>query len=84
MHTKESDTRLDGLRKLIESYEKDLITDALKITFGNQARAAKLLHTSRRIINYKVHKYDIHLTDFRLTRLKTKKNMKNSIPDDVA
>ena len=29
-------TEQDGLKDLIESYEQDLIVDALKITFGNR------------------------------------------------
>ena len=73
MYAKEDDKREDGLRSLIETYERDLITDALKITFGNQSRAAKLLGTSKRVINYKIHKYEIDLMHFRLTRLKKKK-----------
>jgi len=73
MSAREDDTRQDGLRDLIETYERDLITDALKITLGNQSRAARLLGTSKRTINYKVHKYAIELTHFKLRRLKTKK-----------
>ena len=82
MSIQEDDTRQDGLKTLIESYERDLITDALKITFGNQSRAAKLLGTSKRVINYKVHKYAINLMHFRLTRLKTGKDAHKSIPGD--
>lgn len=82
MSIQEDDTRQDGLKSLIETYERDLITDALKITFGNQSRAAKLLGTSKRVINYKVHKYDINLMLFRLTRLKTGKGVQKSIPSD--
>lgn len=84
MYSREDDTKQDGLRDLLEAYERDLIIDALKITFGNQSRAAKLLNTSRRVINYKVHKYAINLADFRLTRLKAKKGRSKSLMSDIA
>ena len=84
MSAEEYDTRQDGLKSLIETYERDLITDALKITFGNQSRAAKLLGTSKRVINYKIHKYEINLMHFRLTRLKTKKGVKKSATTDIS
>jgi hypothetical protein len=42
MSAREDNTRQDGLRDLIETYEGDLITDALKITLGNQSHAAGL------------------------------------------
>jgi Nif-specific regulatory protein len=74
MSTKEGDTRHDGLRSVLEAYERDLITDALKINFGNQNRAARLLGTSRRVINYKIQKYAIDLAHFRLARLKRGRN----------
>ena len=43
----------------VDAFERDLISDALKTTRGNRARAAKLLSTTERILNYKVRKYDI-------------------------
>jgi Nif-specific regulatory protein len=39
--------------------ERDLIQDALKSTGGNQARAARQLHTTERILRYKVRKLGI-------------------------
>ena len=57
-------TRL-SLSTAIESYEKDLIQDALKTARGNRARAAKLLDTTERILGYKVKKYDIDSHRFR-------------------
>ncbi|MEN6317650.1 MAG: helix-turn-helix domain-containing protein [Syntrophaceae bacterium] len=72
------DMKEDGLKSIIEAYERDLITDALEITFGNQSRAARLLGTSKRMINYKVHKYSIDLNHFKLMRLKKQKNIKKS------
>jgi DNA-binding NtrC family response regulator len=80
MSAKELNTEQDGLKDIIESYERDLIVDALKITFGNQSHAAKLLKTTKRIFSYKVHKYDINLTDFKLTRLKSRKGAQKSMP----
>ena len=80
MSAKELKTEQDGLKDLVESYERDLIVDALKITFGNLSHAAKLLKTTRRIFSYKVHKYDVNLTDFRLTRLKSRKRAQRSMP----
>jgi Bacterial regulatory protein, Fis family len=80
MPAKELKTEQDGLKDIIESYERDLIVDALKITFGNVSHAAKLLKTTRRIFSYKVHKYKINMTDFRLTRLKSRKSVQRSMP----
>jgi Nif-specific regulatory protein len=69
MSAKDDGMEEDGLKGIIETYERDLIVDALKITFGNLSHAARLLKTTKRIFSYKVHKYDINLTDFKLTRL---------------
>jgi len=83
MSAKDGGAKEDGLKNLIEAYERDLITDALKITFGNQSRAARLLGTSKRVINYKVQKYAIDLKHFRLTRLRSKKNANKSPVGDT-
>ena len=40
----------------VESYEKDLILDALKTARGNRAKAARLLDTTERILGYKIKK----------------------------
>jgi len=48
-----------SLKQSIEAYEKDLIHDTLKTTRGNRARAAKLLRTTERVVNYKARKYGI-------------------------
>ena len=47
------------------AYEKDLIQDALKTTRGNRAKAARLLDTTERILNYKVRKYGIDAQRFK-------------------
>src|ERR1035437_10028238 len=44
------------LAESIDSYGKDLILDGLKIARGNRAKAARLLRTTERILNYKVAK----------------------------
>jgi Nif-specific regulatory protein len=54
-----------SLKQSIEAYEKDLIQDTLKTTRGNRARAAKLLRTTERVINYKARKYGIDCTRFK-------------------
>ena len=43
-----------SLQDAVDAYEKDLIQDALKTTRGNRAKAARLLNTTERIMNYKV------------------------------
>ena len=53
-------TKMQGdLKSLVESYEADLVRDALKSTRGNMASAARSLGTSQRIMGYKVKKYGI-------------------------
>jgi len=54
-----------SLRDAVSSYEKDLIQDALKTTRGNRAKAARLLDTTERIVNYKVRQYGIDARRFR-------------------
>ncbi|HET9533468.1 MAG TPA: sigma 54-interacting transcriptional regulator [Blastocatellia bacterium] len=54
-----------SLTEAVEAYEKDLIQDALKSSRGNCAKAARLLGTTERILNYKVKKYSIDRHRFR-------------------
>jgi Nif-specific regulatory protein len=54
-----------SLKDAVSGYEKDLIQDALKTTRGNRAKAARLLDTTERIVNYKVRQYDIDARRFR-------------------
>jgi len=54
-----------ALGDAVSAYEKDLIQDALKTTRGNRAKAARLLDTTERIINYKVRRYGIDARRFR-------------------
>src|SRR5713101_5105240 len=54
-----------SLTDAVSAYEKDLIQDALKTTRGNRAKAARLLDSTERIINYKVKQYGIDAKRFR-------------------
>jgi Nif-specific regulatory protein len=54
-----------SLEDAVAAYEKDLLQDALKTTRGNRAKAARLLSTTDRILNYKVRKYEIDWRRFR-------------------
>jgi Nif-specific regulatory protein len=54
-----------SLSEAISAYEKDIVLDALKTTRGNRAKAARLLGTTERIINYKVRKYAIDCDRFK-------------------
>jgi len=54
-----------SLHDAVSSYEKDLLQDALKTTRGNRAKAARLLDTTERIVNYKVRQYGIDARRFR-------------------
>jgi Nif-specific regulatory protein len=54
-----------SLATAVESYEKDLILDALKSARGNRAKAARLLDTTERILGYKVVRYGIDPRRFR-------------------
>jgi Nif-specific regulatory protein len=55
----------NSLNAAVASLEREMIIETLKITHGNQARAANLLHITERIINYKVKKYGIDCARFR-------------------
>ena len=45
------------LASLVNTYERSLIIEALKDAGGNQSKAARLLGTTKRIIQYKVEKF---------------------------
>jgi Nif-specific regulatory protein len=53
-----------SLGDAVAGFEKDLIQDALKTTRGNRAKAARLLDTTERVLNYKVRKYSIDVRRF--------------------
>jgi Nif-specific regulatory protein len=53
-----------SLSDAVGAFEKDLIQDALKTTRGNRAKAARLLDTTERVLNYKVRKYAVDVRRF--------------------
>ena len=55
-----------SLTAAVERFEKDLIIDGLKKNNGNQTKTAKYLDTSLRIINYKIHQYNINPKNYKL------------------
>ncbi len=57
--------RPPSLAMAVEHFERELIVEALKKTKGNQTRAAGYLDTSLRIINYKIHSYNIDPRQFK-------------------
>ncbi|HVW06161.1 MAG TPA: sigma 54-interacting transcriptional regulator [Vicinamibacterales bacterium] len=54
-----------SLSDAVAAYEKTLIQDALKTARGNASKAAKLLHSTERIISYKIRKLGIDRDRFR-------------------
>jgi Nif-specific regulatory protein len=53
------------LNTVVEAQERALILGALRETDGNQTRAAKLLGTTKRIIQYRIQKLGIDARQFR-------------------
>ncbi len=63
---KEGIVKFNGnFQYLVEAYEKSLIISALKEVNGNQTKAAKILGTTKRIIQYKIKKYNIDYEKFK-------------------
>lgn len=54
-----------SFKEAVEAYEKDLIQDTLKTTQGSRSKAASLLRTTNRVINYKIKKLRIDCRRFR-------------------
>ncbi len=65
MKQEKAKTSAVNLKARVEAYERVLVVEALRRTKGNQSRAAELLGTSRRIVNYKIRKYRLDLGLFR-------------------
>jgi Nif-specific regulatory protein len=66
MKSQDTRDRIQGkLEALVGNFERDLIVDALKETHGNQTKAARLLGSTKRIIQYKIKKYGIDNSRFR-------------------
>ena len=53
------------LKTMVESYEKEIITDALKKHRGNAAACARYLNTTQRIINYRIQKLGIQPAEYK-------------------
>ncbi len=51
--------------EMVASYERELIIEALKDTRGNQSEAARLLGTTKRIVQYKIRNYGIEYRRFK-------------------
>jgi Nif-specific regulatory protein len=67
---REGDPRETGrLSMVVESQERSLIIEALKETRGNQSQAARLLGTTKRIMQYKIQKLGIDAARFRIKNL---------------
>jgi Nif-specific regulatory protein len=54
-----------SLKDAVAAFERDLIQDALKTSRGNRAKAARLLDTTERILNYKVRGHGVDPRRFR-------------------
>src|SRR5258705_346047 len=54
-----------SLKDAVEGFERDLIQHALQTTRGNRAKAARLLDTTERILNYKVRNLGVDVRRFR-------------------
>ena len=54
-----------ALSDAVAAFERDLLQDTLKSARGNRARAARLLRTTERILNYKIKKYGLEPERFR-------------------
>ncbi len=63
------------LSSVVEAQERLLIIDTLEATGGNQTKAAKVLGSTKRIIQYKINKLGINPKLFR-------KNNKNGAEAD--
>ena len=57
----------DKLSSLVEAQERALIIDMLETTGGNETQAAKMLGTTKRIIQYKISKLGIDPKAFKKT-----------------
>jgi Nif-specific regulatory protein len=65
MNTEKEILKMENLKVRVDAYERTLVQEALKTAKGNQSRAARILGTSQRIVNYKIRKYSIDTGQFR-------------------
>ncbi|KAF0187727.1 MAG: Nif-specific regulatory [Desulfobulbaceae bacterium] len=59
---------LPSLAGSVENFEKELIIESLKHHNGNQTKTAESLNTSLRIINYKIHQYNIDPKKYKISK----------------
>ncbi len=57
-----------NLKSMVESFEREIIVDALKKHRGNAAAAARYLQTTERIIHYRIRHLGIVARDYRAPR----------------
>jgi Nif-specific regulatory protein len=69
IHAEGQRKETDKLGALIEAQERALIVDTLKETRGNQSQAARILGTTKRIVQYKIQKLGIDPGRFKQKRL---------------
>jgi Nif-specific regulatory protein len=55
-----------SLTEAVNTFERDVLENALKAAGGNRAKAARLLDTTERIVNYKLKKLGIDHTQFKV------------------
>jgi Nif-specific regulatory protein len=65
LQRQEPGTTNRGLTSQVEQLERELITEALRQTRGNQSLSAQLLDTSLRILGYKIKQYGLEPKKFR-------------------
>jgi Nif-specific regulatory protein len=58
-------SQITDLVEAVNTYERELIVEALKRHRGNAAAAARALTTTPRVLNYKFNKLKINLKDFK-------------------
>jgi Nif-specific regulatory protein len=68
------------LESLVASYECSIIVDAMKAARGNQSKAARLLGTTKRIMQYKIEKHNIDKNRFKT--IKPRATNRPSLPPD--
>ena len=69
-----------SLKDAVEGFERDLIQDALKTTRGNRAKAARLLDTTERILNYKVRNLNVDVRRFRASEAGRRVIAEHNVP----
>ena len=53
-------TKSGSLEEMLMGYEREILLEAIKNAGGNQARAARALSTTPRILSYRLKKHGLH------------------------